>query len=206
MLGSIEITGEQAHSSLDGYNVIRESLDFLKELQGYAKVREKCISKLRAPPGSKHPYVWGRFNLTMLNGGVKENIMPPSLRVGFDLRIAPDEDERKVVKEFETLACGLLEKYKLNGKLNYSLHSGYFIDEKIVIAKRLAASYEKVFGKKPDLCSSLGGTDGTYLSELVPCVVFAPGAKNMHAANEYVEIEDLEKCAETVVKMIVDWR
>ncbi|HII53903.1 hypothetical protein COT30_05410 [Candidatus Micrarchaeota archaeon CG08_land_8_20_14_0_20_49_17] len=206
VLGSIEIEGEQAHSSLDGYNVIGESLDFLRELQDYAKAREKCISKLRAPSGSKHEFVWGRFNITMLNGGIIENVMPPSLRVGFDLRIAPDEDEKKVIGEFETLAKGLLKKYKLKGKLNYKLHSGYFIDEKNVTAKRLAMSYEKVFGKKAPICSSLGGTDGSYLSKAVPCVVFAPGAKNMHGPNEYVETGNMEKCIETIVGMVGDWK
>lgn len=48
-------------------------------------------------------------NLTMVNGGVQDNVVPPLIDVGFDIRIALDLDH----KVLESRVSLFLNKYKL---------------------------------------------------------------------------------------------
>jgi succinyl-diaminopimelate desuccinylase len=78
MWGKVIVKGKQGHA---GYphlakNAIDQAIPFLWRLSKYSAIRQRVKSRIPAPPGSPHKQIWGRFSLTMLNAGEKENIIP----------------------------------------------------------------------------------------------------------------------------------
>lgn len=43
------------------------------------------------------------INLTMINGGVQDNVVPPMINVGFDIRIALDLDHKFLYSQVRTI-------------------------------------------------------------------------------------------------------
>jgi len=101
--GKVTVKGKQGHA---GYphlakNAIYEAIPFLERLSKYSKIRERVRSKIPAPPGSPYKQIWGRFSLTMLSSGAKENIIPGECEARFDLRVCPDEDYENAKKDLD---------------------------------------------------------------------------------------------------------
>jgi succinyl-diaminopimelate desuccinylase len=210
--GRIVLKGHQGHA---GYphkvkNILHAAIPFLADLKKYAKIRELVQSKkLNAPPGCPHKKVWGRFNITMLHAGVKENVLPPELAVGFDLRILPDENPKKAWKDFVRYVERLLKKHKLKAKklsLSQPIHPGYFISEKEEIVKKVCGAFRKVVGKEIPVASSLGGTDGAAFAHAkIPAVVFMCGGKGVHGANESISLKNIELSKKILIQLCENW-
>ncbi|MBI5229304.1 M20/M25/M40 family metallo-hydrolase [Candidatus Micrarchaeota archaeon] len=205
VLGKIFIKGEQGHA---GYphkarNVLNSVIPFLNDLKDYSKEREKVLSKLDAQPGSPKKKVWGRFNITMLNAGVKENVFPPEAMVGFDLRLIPEEDEKKTLDSFKKFVGKLFKKHDLDGRVELNSHGGYFVDERESKIKKAISLIRKVSGKHVKTAASLGGTDGTFFARAgIPVLEFGPASKNsnFHGTNEFILADDLRKGGEFIKK------
>jgi len=209
--GKVIVRGLQGHA---GYphlakNAIELALPLLNDLAKYAKIRQKVRSKLPAPPTAPKKRVWGRFSITMLCAGEKENVIPGECEARFDLRICPDEDNEKARRALSNYFEKICKKHKCDAKLEFASRrvSNYYTDPKHPLVKALSFAARQVVGKVPIACE-LGGNDGHYFAKVgIPVVSYGPIRNdcNVHGKDEFVYINDLDLVKKVLVQLCTNW-
>ncbi|MGA2239797.1 MAG: M20 family metallopeptidase [Candidatus Bathyarchaeia archaeon] len=210
--GKVVVKGKQGHA---GYpqiakNAIDEALPFLQRLSKYAKIRERIRSKILAPPGSPHKQIWGRFTLTMLNAGEKENIIPGECEARFDMRVCPDENYERAKRDLERYFKKLRSAQGVKATLEFTQQtpSNYFTDPKHPIVARFARAASEAFGRRIPVAGELGGNDGHFFSKVgIPVISFGPIRDDcrFHGVDEFVYLKDIELVKKTLVNLVCDW-
>lgn len=137
--GKVLIRGKQGHAGYPhlAINAIDASLPLLQRVAEYSKIREKIRSRIPAPPGSPHSFVYGRFSLTMLKSGEKENIVPGLCEARFDMRVNPDEDVADAKRKFRRYFSRLVRTQRVRASLEFiQSNSSYFTDPNDPVVKR----------------------------------------------------------------------
>lgn len=185
-----------------GENVIHNALPFLNELKEYSKIMEKEISIAPAPPDAPNKNVWGRFSITILKAGKKENIVPGRLRIGCDIRLIPEANVQKELNRFHRFTRNLLKKHKLKGRVYARGTEGYYIGENNKHANEIQEIGEKMFNsKKPQVCA-LGGADGRFLHRNgIDAISFGPGGKNAHSDQESISVDEINKVKQLIIEL-----
>jgi succinyl-diaminopimelate desuccinylase len=210
--GKVIVRGKQGHA---GYphmarNAIDEAMPLLTELSKYSKIRAKVRSKIPSPPRSPYNQIWGRFSLTMLNAGAKENIIPGECEARFDLRVCPDENYEKAKKDLLRYFKKLKSSRKVDATLEYTLQnaSNYFTDPKHPIVSQFRQAAERVFARKIPVAGELGGNDGHFLAKAgIPVISFGPIRDDcrFHGTDEFVYLKDIEFVKQTLVNLASNW-
>jgi len=210
--GKVVVRGKQGHA---GYphaakNAIDEAIPFLEKLSKYSKIRERIISKIPAPPDSPHKWIWGRFSVTMLNAGQKENVIPGECEARFDLRVCPDENYESAKKGFTRYFKKLRKALKVEATLEYTLQSpsNYFTDPKHLLVRKFALAANRAFGRKIPIAGELGGNDGHYFAKVgIPVISFGPIRDDcsFHGVDEFVYLRDIDLVKKTIVELVTNW-
>ena len=209
--GKVVVKGRQGHAGYPyrAINAISESLPLLERLAKYSRVREKVRSRIPAPPGSPHRFIYGRFSLTMLKAGEKENIIPGLCEARFDLRVNPDEDINKAKRHFRTYFSKLVREQKVKASLEFTAtNPNYFTDPNESIVKKLLHAVEATSGKLLPVAGELGGNDGHYFARSgIPVVCYGPmrSGCRFHGVDEFVRIKDLVLTKRTIVNLCERW-
>jgi len=128
------------------------------------------------------------------------NVIPSGGSVAVDVRTVPGVDHRMLV---ERLRAVVAEVSAVSGvELRLSVlddrpPTETPVDDPVVQA--LVSAHEQVTGEVPPLGGVPGTTDGTILHRDagLPVVVYGPGGKWVaHQADEFVELEELTRCAD----------
>jgi succinyl-diaminopimelate desuccinylase len=210
--GKVTVKGKQGHA---GYphlakNAIDEAIPFLERLSKYSKIRERVRSKIPAPPGSPYRQIWGRFSLTMLSAGAKENIIPGECESRFDLRVCPDENYENAKKDLDRYFKKLRSSLKVKATLEYTLQnaSNYYTDPKHPLVKLFSRAADEAFGHRIPIAGELGGNDGHYLAKVgIPVVSFGPIRDDchFHGVDEFVYLRDIEHVKKSLVNVVCNW-
>ena len=211
--GKVTFKGKQGHAGLPhlAKNAIDEAIPFLNRLSKYSKVRERVRSRIPAPPGSPHKQIWGRFSITMLSAGAKENIIPGECEARFDLRVCPDENYQKAKTDFERLFKRLQTSEKVDAALEYTQQnaSNYYTDPSHPLVERFSRAAREAFGHEIPLAGELGGNDGHYFAKVgIPVVSFGPIRDdcNFHGIDEFVCLRDIDLVKKTLVNLVSNWK
>jgi len=139
---------------------------------------------------------------TVLRAGepVQMNVMPADAAVWLDVRTTPAVDHAALVAEIG-------DRARRAGS-----HTGIDADVTVLddrpaveiaaddpLVRAMCAAHEHVTGEPARLGGVPGATDGTILTARagVPTVVYGPGGKWIaHQADEFVEVDDIIRCAE----------
>ena len=207
IMGHLDLHGKQGHAGFPHVtpNIIHRTLPFLQDLLKLKKAREKVRSRFPAGPGSPHKKVWGRFSITILQGGDKTNVIPGHLRIGFDARFLPEENMKRIKAWLRKAITALMKKHKLKGKLRLEGHEGHISKAKRAVLKEIQHAASKAYKRKVPLAGELGGSDALFIENIgIPTVGFGPiGEKtNYHGTNEYIEIRDLQRMKEFVKQLL----
>jgi tripeptide aminopeptidase len=115
--------------------------------------------------------------------------------------------EKKAV--MESAAKFLNEKYG-QGRVEVIIKDSYFnmkkhIEPCMYIVERAKKAMETV-GITPKIVPIRGGTDGARLSyEGLPCPNLFTGGENFHGRFEYIPVEDMESCAQVLIRLLTDF-
>jgi len=212
MWGIITVKGKQGHA---GYphktrNALEAALPFLNDLKEYAKIREKVRSRILAPPGSPHKYIWGRFSLTILKAGEKENIIPGECEARFDLRVCPDEDYSAARENLKEYFSKLVARHKIDATLKLPKHrfSNYYTDATHPLVRNFQKAASITAKKRLKICGELGGNDGHFFARKgIPVISFGTNRIecNFHGADEFVYLNDIRLVEKTLVNLARNW-
>jgi succinyl-diaminopimelate desuccinylase len=204
--GIVTVKGKQGHA---GYphkmrNAIEAALPFLNDLKEYAKIREKVRSRILAPPGSPHKYIWGRFSLTILKAGEKENIIPGLCEARFDLRVCPDEDFGAARENLKEYFRKLVARHKIDATLELPNRqfSNYYTDARHPLVRNFQKAASTAAKKRLKICGELGSNDGHFFArKSIPVISFGTNRIecNFHGADEFVYLNDIKLVKETLL-------
>jgi succinyl-diaminopimelate desuccinylase len=207
MWGKITVLGKQGHA---GYpfrakNAIDEAERLLAALESYKEVVEKKESVLHAPPGVPRQFVWGRYTVTMINAGEKENVIPGSCEVRFDRRLLPEEPVELAEKELNGFFQKAVNETGCNATLEVTLKvPGYHTSKDHVFVTTVSKGIKKTIGQELPFAGELGGNDGTFFAKNgIPVVSFGPirDDTNYHGVNEFVYLEDMRNTRDLILNL-----
>jgi len=152
------------------------------------------------------------ISVTMIRGGVQENVIPDRCELVVDRRMVPGEKEAELKARFEEL-CRRTEERFPGGKAyvdHYLVTTGPAAetDENDPLVKTAFAAAEAATGEKQTPFGLTCNTDmNHFVGKGIPTVIIGPGTITVaHKPNEYVELEQLEKtCAvdEAVIRALL---
>ena len=195
---SIRTHGLAAHSSdpTRGRSAIRMMVQVIEALE------KQYIARLQAA----HPLTGpARCSINIIRGGSVINIIPDECEIWLDRRIVPGEDAHQVLPEVERVLENLRAQMP---DLSYSMTEP-FIDHALDPAGgeaffAIVQSVLRQVGLSAELVGVGYGSDGSTLRVAgIPVVLLGPGhIAQAHAADEYLELEQLAQVAEVYLRLM----
>lgn len=205
--GKITVEGVQGHA---GYpfkadNAIDRAMSLLSALQPYRKWVNQKTSQLYAPPNALHEFIWGRFTVTMIHAGEKENIIPGHCEMRFDRRLLPEEDVHEAEQELQDF----FERAKATVGCSASLDittrlPGYLTPSGHPLVQVIKEQIESLKAHKILLAGELGGNDGSFFAKhAIPVVCYGPirADTHYHGINEFVYLDDLRNVRDLIISL-----
>lgn len=195
---TVETFGKASHTAVPdlGINAIsamRKVLSFFED--HYFPQLEK-----------KHHPLCGKATgvVSMINGGVQINMVPPSCSIDVDRRVLPGENSTEVLADIKAQ----LTEYLIDQDVSYEVRP-LLLDAALNTApdaaiSQAAAKTASELQISPDLVGVPYGTDASKLQHeaALPGIVFGPGTINVaHTPHEFVPIDEVEKAAEFYLQL-----
>ena len=205
--GTIVVEGKQGHagSPFRAKNAIDEAFKLMAALESYRNLVEKKESILRSPPEAPRQFVWGRFSVTMIKGGEKENVIPGVCELRFDRRLLPEESVEEAERELKTYFGEALEKTGCKASLEIiSKLPGYHTSRDHIFVQTVSKSLTKTLGKSLRFAGELGGNDGSFFAKNgIPVVCYGTIRVDTqyHGIDEFVYLEDIENVRDLIVNL-----
>lgn len=204
----VEVTaiGKSCHSGMNylGINAVEEMVPVMQELLHLKLDVEKRLSRIPSlpRPGNPHNRMSPMFNLNIISGGSKDNIVPGKCRLTINRRYIPDERYEDVVAEIEQALARGRKKSKLIDLQNTVVHmyTPVEVDPESAAARRAREAARAVMGYKDFIYGGFSvSTDlGFVIRALAPQPVevaffgvIRSSEMMAHAADEFVYVEDL---------------
>ena len=195
----IETFGMAAHGSRPdlGVDAIVKMAKVLSEL-------EELDHTLRASPS--HPLLKsGSVHASLIEGGQGFSTYPDHCKLSVERRTIPGETRESVEAEIQRIfdhnsAADSTFKATMRTTLvrePFEVHE----DERIV--RLVLEKAGIVLGRTPEIVSATGWMDSALLAAAgIPTVVFGPRGAGAHAVVEWADLEQVELCAEILLRVI----
>lgn len=150
----------------------------------------------------------------MFESGSYNSSFPDNCVLKGSLATVPGEDSRQVKEEFVSF---VKEKCAENPWLRKNppevIFEGYFAEASAIptdspIVTALCKEYETVMGRSPVISGREGAADIRFMNQYgnTPTVIFGPGkTEQMHANNEWVDVNDYLMSVRILARTIVEW-
>ena len=193
--------GHEAHSSLteDGVN----SIDYCSKFINYlSEIQSELINKYK---NNKYSPAYPTLNVGKINGGLAVNIIPNKCVMEFEIRDTPEMESKlfinKIKRFLKELEVDMKKKVK-NCKIELEVKNNFpplltdnssdFISLCLQALKKNSTSAVS-FGTEAGIFNEIG----------FETIVCGPGSiKQAHKPNEYIEIKQLDKCRDFILKLI----
>jgi succinyl-diaminopimelate desuccinylase len=205
--GKVTVKGQQGHAGypFKAKNAINEAMTLIEESKNYGKLVEKKESTLHAPPGSPRDFVWGRYSVTMIRAGEKENVIPGTCEFRFDRRLLPEEPLGQAEKELMDFFQKALEKTGCEASLELvNRQQGYHTPKDLVFVQTVSENITKTTGQNLPYAAELGGNDGSFFAKKgIPVVCYGTirADTRYHGVDEFVYIQDMKNTRDLIVNL-----
>jgi succinyl-diaminopimelate desuccinylase len=213
----VDVFGKSYHSgsSFMGVNAIEKTIPIMNELMALKEKVEKRRSKVPASLAISEKIglktLMPVLNITVMNAGVKQNIVPDRCTMKGDRRFIPEENYDDVRREFETAMTNVQNKH-IDLNFNYScdeIYAPMLTDMDHPWIKEVQTVASEVSGRSITLAGAQGSLDVAYAVKVtgLPACCFGIGRRiesNAHADDENIRIEDLEMYTKFLGKLIAD--
>ncbi len=201
---TITVTGESCHSGMNylGINAIDAMIPVLNELYELKQDVEKRESEL---PGRDHPKAPSNkmtpmFNLSIINGGVKSNIVPATATLLINRRFIPEETYEQVTQEIQAAVDRAKEKSpaKSIDVDFYNVYPPMKLDPNGPRMQKMKEAVQLVQGYSDDEWTAFGVAGSTDMANVQQILGWTdipfrgPGRmeSRAHGADEFVYVED----------------
>ncbi|MFQ6068215.1 MAG: ArgE/DapE family deacylase [Candidatus Bathyarchaeia archaeon] len=205
--GKITVEGKQGHAGypFKAKNAIYEAMKLLAALEPYKNTVEKKESILHPPPEAPRQFVWGRYTVTMIRGGEKENVIPGVCEVRFDRRLLPEESIEEAERELRNFFQRAIEKTGCKASLEITNKlPGYHTPRNLVFVQTVSENIKKTVGQSLPFAAELGGNDGSFFAKNgIPVVCYGTirSDTRYHGVDEFVYLEDIKNIRDFIVNL-----
>jgi acetylornithine deacetylase len=142
--------------------------------------------------------------VSMINGGVQINMVPPSCSIDVDRRVLPGEDSAEVLADIKVQLAEYLKGQNVSYDVRPLLLDAALNTAPDATISQAAVTTATQLQISPDLIGVPYGTDASKLQHeaALPGIVFGPGTINVaHTPHEFVPIDEVEKAAEFYLQL-----
>ncbi len=198
----VETLGRAAHGSRP-----EEGLDAIVFMGRVLVEIERLQESLNAGPG--HALLGcGSIHASLISGGQELSSYPAQCRLNLERRLVPGEDGTTFDGELQAIVSKLSApdpRFKARITMGYSAQA-LETPREAAIAQTLAHAARSVMGHEAPFGTQSFWTDAALLSEAgIPSVLFGPGGAGLHSASEYVRLDHVLQCAETLAACARDF-
>jgi acetylornithine deacetylase len=200
----IETRGRAAHGSRPdlGADAIVHMGAVLAELVALDR-------RLAEDAGAHHPLLGrGSVHASLIEGGQELSSYPERCALQVERRSLPGEDDAALAAELDdVLARARAREPALEATGRITLTRPPFaIDPDADIVRTVRRAAAAVTGRESEVVGHTAWMDAAILGAAgVPTVVFGPGGAGAHAVEEWVDLDDVERCARTLVAVAAEW-
>ena len=150
----------------------------------------------------------------VFESGSYHSAFPDSCLLKGSMATVPGEDSAAVKKEFvEFIRAKVADDSWLKDHPPEVIFTGYFAEPSAIpvgspIVQALCRKFTQVTGQEPVISGREGAADIRFMNRYgdTPTVIFGPGmTEQMHANNEWVNVEDLIQATKILSLTILDW-
>jgi succinyl-diaminopimelate desuccinylase len=191
---SVKVKGKQAHSAYPykGQNAIYGAARIVSFIEDWGKELERnTLSRFYA--STHYNRLPARMSVTVIKGGIAENIIPEECEIIIDRRTIPEENVYEVAREIKTKIEQFAKEHGINADVRVkSCKDAWCTNDEEVVAK-FKNILARITGKQMKLSVELGGTDGAFVIGKMPVIQYGTmrDDNNIHGKNEFVYLEDL---------------
>lgn len=130
------------------------------------------------------------FQVSNIHAGTGAgNVIPGTCEVDFNLRFAPVSSAEHLMQRIEAI----LRAFRLDYELHWTLGAAPFLTAPGTLVAAVARAIEETTGRRPELSTTGGTSDGRFLATVCPQVVeFGPPNPTIHKVNENILLADIE--------------
>ena len=192
----VKTQGRAAHGSRPEEG--RDAIAFMGRVLGEI---ERLQAKLSAAPG--HPLLGrGSVHASLISGGQEWSSYPSECRLSLERRLLPREDAATFDRELSEALARLSSEdpeFRAHYTLGYSALA-LETEQDSAIARTVYDCARRIAGVKAKFGGQSFWTDAALLSAAgIPSVLFGPGGSGLHSPIEYVLLDDVALCAQTLV-------
>ena len=182
----IRIKGRATHASTpnEGINAIEIAHNIMYIIQEYKKQITKKSHKFTDTP---------TCSVTMINAGIKENVIPDRCEIVLDRRLVPGETKNEVTKELRLL----FDKKKLNCEITQlGSRKPVELSNNSVLPRTILDVMDQMNIQSSTICFT-GATDNEHIfSNSIESLVWGPGDLSFaHSVDERISINDMKNAA-----------
>jgi succinyl-diaminopimelate desuccinylase len=205
----VTVHGKSAHSgtSFLGVNAIEKALTVIGAIFAHKRVVEARRSALPASSALEKigvTHLMPVLNINIIEGGIKENIVPNRCVLRGDRGVIPEEEMEKAAIELENVISNL------DIDLDWRWWYGYppmVVDPNHPWVGEVRRAVEMVRGRRPKLSGAQGSLDQAYAVKVtgIPTCVYGVGRQmesNAHGADENIRIDDLLSYAKFLATLV----
>jgi acetylornithine deacetylase/succinyl-diaminopimelate desuccinylase-like protein len=191
----VEVTGRAAHGSRPhlGVDAIVKMGPILTELGRLD----------RSLAANVHPLLGrGSVHASVITGGVELSSYPASCTLGLERRTLPGETAEQIDGEI----ASMLERCRQADPALEATHrtllvrEPFEIDESDELVQLVAGAAADVLPESPAIAGASYWADSSFIAAAgIPTVLFGPGGEGAHASEEWVNLDDTEAVARTLV-------
>lgn len=143
------------------------------------------------------PTTWQISNIHAGTGAT--NVIPGELNVLFNFRFCPASPADDLKRRFR----GVLDRHGLDYSIVWSLSGQPFITPRGRLVAALSAAIESVTGRRPELSTTGGTSDGRFIAGICSEVVeLGPVNETIHKLDENIRLGDLDRLSEIYCKAL----
>ncbi len=184
----ITTTGKTAHGSMPQLGI--NAIDSMMVLLG----RLKTYKKQKLPTGCS-------MSINTISGGKSVNVVPDTCTVAIDLRTEAGKTGEHFIDDFKNIFAELNERdSKFKAEVSVIRNVGALeTDNNCDFVKAFCKTVEITETQSVVFC-----TDGPFLSDLAPVIIFGPGKSNLaHKPDEYIDLSDVKKATQYYKEIIL---
>ncbi|MFB9949628.1 M20 family metallopeptidase [Rhizobium puerariae] len=186
----VEVKGRSAHGSRpeEGVNAVTEAAKLLVAIDGLERF--------------SHPD-FGRASHCVLNmtsgDGRYEIRVPDHAAFVVNWHFMPGETVESALETLRNLADGLNSRAQFAITVGEPRYESFMLDKDDGFVAQFAESYRRIIGKEPDLRFGRGVSDANIFAGRagIPTLLFGPDGANMHAGDEWVDLDQLHLARRT---------
>ena len=198
----VETMGTAAHGSLPelGVDAIVKMAKVLNGLEELGHTLRASLSHPLLKSGSVHA--------SLIEGGQELSTYPDHCSLRIERRTIPGETQERVEAEIQRIFDRIAAS---DPAFKATLHTilvrdPFEVHEDEYIVQLVRNQARGVLGSEPAMTSGTGWMDAALLAAAgIPTVVFGPGGAGAHAVVEWADLEQVELCAEILLKVIEEF-